>query len=428
MRAGVAHIDITPPVGVDLTGYVARLGPSVGVHDALHARALVLEEGSARAALVVCDLLALSSATVSAARMSVAQAIGTTPDRVMMACTHTHSGPATLFLHQCGEVSPAYVAALPVRLGEAAAIASGRLRPVGVAAGWGALPEGAFNRRRSGPEPDASVGVVQLKGLDGVAVATLMTYGCHPVVMGPENLLISADYPGAAVAAVEGALGGAGLFLTGASGDVNPRRRGSFDDVAWLGERVAAEVARVAERLGPGEEGHLICVSEMLDLPLLPGPGDAELRALVVSYRHVLHEAEAAGEPVAIRVGRAMLGWAEGLAARVRAGTVTASIRVEIQAIGLGPAVLVGVPGELFSGLGARITAGSAAVFVAGYTNGDVGYIPDREAYDAGGYEVSDAYKYYDAPAALAPEAGEMIVDAARRVSGLVIRNVGRTV
>lgn len=416
MRAGVAHIDITPPVGADLTGYVARLGPSTGVHDALYARALVLEEGSARAAVVACDLLALSRASVTAARISVAQAIGTTPDRVMIACTHTHSGPATVFLHQCGEVDPAYVATLPGRLSEAAAIASGRLRPVRVGSGLGALPEGAFNRRGSGPEPDASVGVVQLKGLDGAAVATLMTYGCHPVVMGPENLLISADYPGAAVAAVERTLGGAALFLTGASGDVNPQRRGSFADVAWLGERVAEEAVRVAEGLGPGEEARLNCVSEALDLPLLPAPGDAELAALVASHRRALHKAEAAGEPIAIRVGRAMLGWAEQLAARGRAGIAPATIRVEIQAIGLGPAVLVGVPGELFSSLGTRITMGSEGVFVAGYTNGDVGYIPDREAYDAGGYEVSDAYKYYDAPAALAPEAGEMVVDAARRL------------
>ncbi|MCU0522276.1 MAG: neutral/alkaline non-lysosomal ceramidase N-terminal domain-containing protein [Anaerolineae bacterium] len=426
MRAGAAQGDITPPVGSDLTGYVARLGSSVGIHDALHARALVLEDDDTRAVIVTCDLLALGDATVLAAREAIATALGTVPGLVMLACTHTHSGPATVFLHQCGEVDPTYVGALPERLADVAAMAAARLQSVRVAAGWGALPEGAFNRRGAGPEPDTSVGVVQLKGLDGAPVATLMTYGCHPVVMGPESLLVSADYPGAAVGAVERALGGAALFLTGASGDVNPRRRGSFGDVAWLGERVAEEAVRLAARLDAGAEGRITVASEVLNLPLTTPPDGAALDDLIKAYALDLREAEATGEPIAIRIARAMLGWAESLAVKTRTGKVSSTVAVEIQAIGLGPAVFVGVPGELFSGLGAQIKAVSGNVFVVGYTNGDVGYIPDREAYVTGGYEVSDAFKYYDAPAALAPEAGEMVVAAARRVCERTARCSGR--
>ncbi len=273
MRAGVAEADITPPVGVDLTGYVARLGHSVGVHDALHARALVLEDGETRAAIVVCYLMALADETVQAARQAIAAAVGTAPEHVMLACTHTHSGPATVFLHQCGEVDPRYVATLPGALREVAAAAAARLEPACVAAGAGDLPQGAFNRRGSGSTPDTTVGVVRLTRIDGTAMATLMTYGCHPVVMGPDNLLISADYPGVAARTVAEALDGTALFLTGACGDVNPVRRGAFAEVAWLGEAVAAEVTRVAEGLGAGEVGRLTCASEVLALPLTPVGG-----------------------------------------------------------------------------------------------------------------------------------------------------------
>ena len=418
MQAGAAEGDITPPVGVDLTGYVARLGHSVGVHDALHARALVLEDGETRAAIVVCDLLALADETVQAARDVIATAIGTVPGNVMVAGTHTHSGPATIFLHKCGEIDPRYVATLPGTLGEIAAAAAARLEPARVAVGLGDLPQGAFNRRGSGLVPDTSVGVVRITRPDGTAIATLMTYGCHPVVMGPDNLLISADYPGVAVRTVAEALGGTALFMTGACGDVNPVRRGTFAEVVWLGEAVAAEAVRVAESLGEGEVGQLTCASEVLALPLLP-VADRDAHATTVeACRQALLEAETRGEPVAIRTARAMLDWAESLAARMDRDEVLTTARAEVQAIGLGPAVLVGVPGELFSSLGARIKAlgDGRQALIAGYTNGDVVYIPDAGAYAAGGYEVSDAYKYYDAPAALAPEAGEIVVGAARRV------------
>lgn len=418
MRAGTAEADITPPVGVDLTGYVARLGHSVGVHDALYARALVLEDGETRAAIVVCDLLALADETVQAAREAIAAAVGTAPEHVMLACTHTHSGPATVFLHQCGEVDPRYVATLPGALRDVAAAAAARLEPACVAAGAGDLPQGAFNRRGSGSTPDTTVGVVRLTRIDGTVMATLMTYGCHPVVMGPDNLLISADYPGVAARTVAEALGGTALFLTGACGDVNPVRRGAFAEVAWLGEAVAVEVTRVAEGLGAGEVGRLTCASEVLALPLTPVAARDAQAATVEGCRQALREAEALGEPVPIRIARAMLNWAEALAARMDRGEVPTTARAEVQAIGLGPVVLVGVPGELFSSLGARIKAapGRRQAFVAGYTNGDIGYIPDAGAYAAGGYEVSDAFKYYDAPAALAPEAGEIVVEVARRL------------
>lgn len=418
MRAGAAEGDITPPVGGDLTGYVARLGHSVGIHDALHARALVLEDAETRAAIVACDLLALADATLLAAREAIATAIGTTPDHVMVACTHTHSGPATVFLHQCGEVDPAYVATLPEALCEVAVAAAARLEPVRVAAGLGDLPEGAFNRRVSGPAPDTSIGVVRLTRPGGSALATLLTYGCHPVIMGHDNLLISADYPGVAVRTVAETLGGSAFFLTGACGDVNPARRGTFAEVTWLGEAVAAEAIRVASGLGEGEVGRLCCASEVLALPLARVPDRSDLDITLAACREAVHEAEARGEPVAIRIAHAMLGWAESLAARMDRGEVLTTVRAEVQAIGLGPVVLVGVPGELFSSLGARIKAQGSGrqVLVAGYTNGDIGYIPDAEAYAVGGYEVSDAFKYYDAPAALAPEAGERVVEAAHRL------------
>lgn len=76
---------------------------------------------------------------------------------------------------------------------------------------------------------------------------------------------------------------------------------------------------------------------------------------------------------------------------------------------------MVAVPGELFTLLGQRIKneAETTHTFVATYANGNVGYIPAREEYSYGGYETEAAHFYYGYPAALAPSAGEMIVQTA---------------
>jgi neutral ceramidase len=78
------------------------------------------------------------------------------------------------------------------------------------------------------------------------------------------------------------------------------------------------------------------------------------------------------------------------------------------------------VPGELFVELGMAIKRGAPAVqtLIGTYTNDDLGYIPSRPEYERGGYEISEAYKYYGYPAALAPEAGEWIVQAALDLLG----------
>ncbi len=429
MRAGFAQAEITPPVGVDLAGYVGRLGPSSGIHDPLYARALVVDDGESRAALVVCDLLGLDVAFAARLRREIGVAVGAAPERVMVACTHTHAGPATLFLHQCGDVDSHYVATLPAKLRDAAVSAAAALRPVRVAVGQGTVPAAALNRRGEETPPDTALGVALLVGDDDVPIVTAITYGCHPVTLGADNRRISADYPGVTVRAVAEALGGTAIFLTGASGDVNPTRRGTFDAVDRLGRALADEVVRVAHGLEPQAPSGLTVLREVVALPLMEPPGVPALAELLASYREDLREAETAGKPVRVRVARAMVGWAERLVALAAAGTVPASVEVEIQAIALGPWVLVGVPCEIFSILGSRIKAagGGRAVFLVGYANGDVGYLPDAAAHATGGYEVVDAYKYYDAPAALAPAAAELVVDAGQRLVRLAVDGVAAT-
>src|SRR5258708_3685124 len=95
-RIGVTEVDITPPVGLPMDGYMARAGVSTGVHDPLLAQVLVLEDGDMRAALVTLDVMGVSVSFTKPLRSSLAAVIGTIPDAILICASHTHAGPAGL--------------------------------------------------------------------------------------------------------------------------------------------------------------------------------------------------------------------------------------------------------------------------------------------------------------------------------------------
>ena len=92
MQAGVAVADITPPIGYRMCGYFnERL--STGVLNPLHAKALVLRQGDTRAAMVFCDLIGLSPEVSNGLREQVEREIGIPAANILLAATHSHTGP-----------------------------------------------------------------------------------------------------------------------------------------------------------------------------------------------------------------------------------------------------------------------------------------------------------------------------------------------
>src|SRR5262245_60510812 len=117
LRAGVARGDVTPPLGVELCGYGPFLGrAATGVHDRLWCRAVVLEADRERLVLVSCDLIGVLQETTDAVRATVRERLGVPPERVLIACTHTHSGPNTIRLIGWGEPDQPYRAGLAGRI------------------------------------------------------------------------------------------------------------------------------------------------------------------------------------------------------------------------------------------------------------------------------------------------------------------------
>jgi len=106
LRAGATEVIITPPIGVELVGYLRRGGKrlSTDVHDQLTAQALVLDDGQRKVALITSDLLGLSLDFVAAVRQQVQARTGISD--VMVACSHSHTAPATGSTHECGAHDP----------------------------------------------------------------------------------------------------------------------------------------------------------------------------------------------------------------------------------------------------------------------------------------------------------------------------------
>ena len=340
LSAAAAKIDITPPVGTLMDGYVDRQGPSRGIHDRLWSRAVVLRTGSRTAAIVSCDLCWLGGATVAKVRER-AKASGV--DEILLVATHSHSGPAVAdFIVGPTAVGADYVLALPELIVEAIESARRRLRPVTAELSTCDVAL-SVNRRLVSLPVDPAVVSLTLRDDQGEPVAGLLNYSCHATVLGPTNRQISADYPGKTAELIEERQGGSfvSLYLNGACGDVNPstcdgyRCEGTFGDVSAMARKLA-EASRNTSGAKP------------VDLD-------------------------------EIRLGSSRIGplppW---------------GLTFDITVMNLGGACLLGVPGELFAsaGLWLRKMLSPRPLMIAGYANGYAGYFPTQDAFERSDYEA----------------------------------------
>jgi hypothetical protein len=240
LLAGAAFVDITPPAGLAMSGYVARTEPAKGMHDPLTARALVVDD----TAILAVDVLGLDGATTRA----IAKRCSLPEDNVVVTALHTHGGPQVRLGGDLAGVDRAYMTALETAAVEALDRAWTARRPAQLSFGIGRDPDIARNRRRADGPTDQSLPVLDIVGTDGSPIATLLAYACHPVVLAADNRLWTADYPAFVRDAVEATRPGTvALFLTGCTADANNGHS------AHASISLAADAERtfaVAERIG----------------------------------------------------------------------------------------------------------------------------------------------------------------------------------
>lgn len=423
LLAGAAKVDITPPLGLPMGGYGARQGVSTGVADPLHARALVLSDGSEPVVVVVCDLLGVSTDLVATAREQVRRDHGHDADRVLVAATHTHSGPAGFRRSDAPEFVERTAAAISAAVGEAARAA----RPVSLAAGQAQLTTIGRNRRHpDGPVEDTLRVLLADPGRQLPPAAVLVSYACHSTVREHDNLSYSADWPGAMARLVEQTVGGTAVYLQGAAGDVNPLWSAhDHTEVERIGGIAGAAAVKLVHEMRalvdgqwcvntswseeipvPAEGLRLRDVSlggarRELELERRTRPGAEEVDAALADVRRHLENGGTSLEDRRRAKARRSQMEIEGLFSRAPEGFLTRAMsgrtrqRVELQALRVSPeCAFVSLPGEFFAATGrdlarrAREELGIGFLLVAGYANGSVGYVPTADQYGEAGYEV----------------------------------------
>jgi len=423
LYVGVARTPITPPVGVDLTGYAGRPTGCTGIHDDLYAKALVLSDGRTSAAIVSLDLLSLNDEQIARIREDATARTGIPSENMLIGASHTHSGPATQPLRACGTPDDAYVDALVAWIGDVLVEAAGDLRPASI--GYCSAPTDiAVNRRYRGPDgairiaenvggvADHEVGILRIADDVGYPLAIIFNHACHAVVMDGNNLLVSADWPGAAAQCVERETGATALFLQGCCGNINPREQGSFEAVERLGDTAARSVLSTLASIPAVSDARIVVAREVIHLPLQPPDVDAA-RAELAEAEQRFREKGSKASTVEIQLMEAYRDLADAVAAI--ADDYPKFVSFEIQRVSVGDAHIIALPGEVFVEIGLAIKALKPNVLVAGYANGNIGYVPTRSAFDEGGYEVNVAWKLYGKQM-ITPDAEELIIASARRL------------
>lgn len=389
-------LDVTPPPGHPLDGYAARTGPAAGTADPLRATLIWLSsEDSPGVLWLSLDAIAAGTSLAAELAAAAASAAGIPFSCVVVCASHTHSGPAGW----TGEIHPVIPAAREPALYEPliAAVAQAALERSPVRAYWRTVEidgVGTNRHRRDGPH-DNTAGVLGLYSLDGSLAAVLLDFACHPTTYGPENLLWSADWPGAARAALGDVVVG---YLQGAAGDVSPRftRQGrGAAEVSRLGGLLAALVRDALA--GPGIELPSVAPSirrttAVLKVRDLPSP--AEAAATVASA-----EAGIRGrlDDPAVRIAQTRLDGARGQAL-MAAAALPPELELRLSVVTLGDVAWAHLPVELFALHGLRLQAvsGYPITRVIGYADGYFGYVVDAEADEAGVYEA--LITYFDQP------------------------------
>ena len=366
LRAGVAKSDITPPVGGSMYGYGARgKNVSKGVHDPLFAKAIVLRNGVDHLVIVTLDLGTFTDENLRNVKRLVKKMTGLT--NILCVASHSHSAPG--LQDNFPSKKKPYVREMETKIADAIVRASNNLQAARIGVGTGRVEEG-FNRRkivdgvaemfwvnreRVPTSPvDYSLGVIRINDQAGSPIAHLISFQCHPVVLGPENLEISADYPGYMMAEVEQELGGQAMFLQGSAGDINPfwdktpPAEGAFDQCEKMGLAIAGEVIRVSKTIKDFQS----------DPPI-------SFKTEVIPLAH-RNDIERKDKKFLAQVNTVVIGDTLALAT---------------------------FPGEFFLEHGLNLKAGSkiANTFFVGYCNGRLRYFPTIKAVTEGGYGAASA-------------------------------------
>jgi neutral ceramidase len=425
-RAGAFALDITPkkfPISVN-GGLADRLATKV--HDPLHARCLVLDDGKTKLAIVICDSCMIPRELLDAAKTQAEKTTGIAASRMLIAATHTHTAPTVTGVFQ-SEPDREYIAYLTERIAAGIKKAHDNLAPAKIGWAVGKDPTQVYNRRwffkpgTLGADPfdrdtdkvrmnpgylntglvkpagptDPDVSILSVQTAVGKPLALLANYSLH-YVGGVEPL--SADYFGAFADRIQQLLEVGktdppfvGILSNGTSGDVNninfgaasPGPRNPYEQIRVVSDSVARAAHEAHRTIEHRDTVTLSMAEKEIELSVRL-PDEKEL----LRAQRILYEAK---KPV-------LTGFREVYAREtVLLAKYPKTVKVKLQALRIGELGVVAVPCEVFTEIGLEIkkTSPLKPTFTIELANGYNGYLPTPEQHKLGGYETWRARSSY---------------------------------
>jgi hypothetical protein len=443
-RAGAFAMNINPrkyPVSVN-GGMADR--QATKAHDPLHARCLVLDDGSSRIAIAVCDSCVIPREIIDDAKRQASKLTGIAPDRMLISATHTHTAPTVTAVFQSNPDAD-YTKYLAERIAQGIARAVGNLAPARIGWAVGRDPSQVFNRRwkmkpgsitadpfgnltdtvRMNPgyehpgliEPagptDPEVSILSVQAPDGRPIALLANYSLHYVGGVPA---LSADYFAAFAERIGQLLGVGeatpafvGIMSNGTSGDINninfagpaPKGQQPYEQARLVADSVARAAFKAYRTIKHRDHVSLAVAQEEIELGVRR-PGEADLKRA----RDILDRA---------KKDRPLQTLPEIYANEtVHLAKYPATVKLVLQALRVGELGIVACPCETFVEIGLDIKKKSPLrpTFTIELANGYNGYLPTAAQHKLGGYETWRARSSYlevDAAASISDRLLELL-------------------
>ena len=418
-KAGVAREVITPAEPMWMAGYASRDSPSQGsLHD-LWAKAIVLEDPSGKKVILVTTDLLGFPANISdniVARLSADYGFGR-PD-IILSSSHTHSGPVlwgSLFdIYPLDDIQKELIDKYSRELEERiAGLAEQALRSLAPAHLYSANGVVRFqvNRRNNnastlhtqselkGPN-DHAVPVIKVTDTTGMPFAVIFGYACHPTVLDVNRF--SGDYAGFAQIELENLYPGVtAMFFQGAGADQNPLPRRTIPLAEQYGKELAAAVDRVLNEEMKELDPEIASARIKVDIELTGPPGEEELRDLMARTSGYQHR------------------WASRQLAEIENRILPPSFYpFPIQIWRLGEQLIMVMGGEPVISYAIELKKiFGHDIFVMGYANDVMGYVPSETILEEGGYEGDQSQMVYGLPSKWAPGIEKKILDGFRRLA-----------
>ncbi len=410
IKAGFSIIEITPPSGLYMAGYAARNSPAKGKKDSLTVRAIVVE----KTALVVADVIGIDSEMSEKVRKK-----SILPDEaITITATHTHGGPTSMKDRLNSKVDLKFYNKLEKALTESIKIAYESRTYVKLYGGVGIEPGVAKNRRKTGGLIDKGLPVIRFDDLRGNPKAFLISYACHPVVLGADNLLWTSDYIHFCRKKLEELYPKVKVvFATGCAGDVNTghsaesslsndfKSNRTFSEAKKVGNKIAESVYNTKLKLLGNNCGFSETYTKL-------SFAQTEIEKPTELKKKWLYELNK--DPSQNHILKIWVNWAENIMGKRNSPKLFRSTSLY-----WGSASIISLPGEIFAESALRIRNilnSSEPLFILGYADDNPGYIAPRSEFKFGGYEIEEAHRFYGLGAAFAPGSAELLEKSGRLV------------